>query len=52
MTWKAEQDKNQELEEKLKERMLIKRRAELGWSSGDDRQISLLNRLIELRVEC
>ena len=32
-----------ELEEKLKERMLIKRRAELGWSSGDDRKITLLN---------
>ena len=39
------------LESKLKERMWIKRRAELGWTKADDKKVSVFNRLIELKVE-
>ena len=39
------------LESELKEPKFIKRRAELGWTEADDKNISVLNRLTELRVE-
>ena len=39
------------LESKLKERMLIKHRAELGWAKADDKNSSLISWLIELPVE-
>ena len=39
------------LESKLEERMLIDCRAELGWAKADDTNISLLNGVIELRLE-
>ena len=51
MTLEGRRAEARALEAKLKERMLIKRRAELGWTSADDKKISLLNRLIELKVE-
>ena len=39
------------LASKLKKRMLIKRRAELGWIETDDENISLFNRLVALQVK-
>ena len=39
------------LESKLKERMLIKVKADTVWTQADDKNISLHNPLIELRVE-
>ena len=36
---------------KLKERTLIKRRSELGWTEADEKKTSLPNLLAELKVE-
>ena len=38
--WKAFVERPRALELKLKERMLIKRRAEPGWAKADDKNIS------------
>ena len=36
------------VEELLSESMLVKRRGLLGWGNGDDKRVTLLNRIIEL----